>query len=213
VTARLVAVSTGRPRQVGVRRGRPLMSAIFKAPVAGRVAAGPEGLDGDEQADLRVHGGPDKAVYAYAEEDTAWWEAELGRPLGPGAFGENLTVAGLDVTGAVIGERWRVGTTELEVCQPRQPCSKLGIRFGDPRMVKRFAQVARPGAYLRVIVPGELGAGDAIEVISWPPHDICVGLVFRAIMHDDGGLAARAAAAPELPPALAAWLRERAAAA
>ena len=213
MTARLVAVSTGRPRQVGVRRGRPLMSAIFKAPVAGRVAAGPEGLDGDEQADLRVHGGPDKAVYAYAEEDTAWWEAELGRPLGPGAFGENLTVAGLDVTGAVIGERWRVGTTELEVCQPRQPCSKLGIRFGDPRMVKRFAQVARPGAYLRVIVPGELGAGDPVEVVSRPPHDICVGLVFRAIMHDDVGLAARAAAAPELPPALAAWLRGRAAAA
>ena len=189
------------------------MSAIFKAPVTGRVAAGPEGLDGDEQADLRVHGGPDKAVYAYAEEDTAWWEAELGRPLGPGAFGENLTVAGLDVTGAVIGERWRVGTTELEVCQPRQPCSKLGIRFGDPRMVKRFAQVARPGAYLRVIVPGELGAGDQVEVVSRPPHDICVGLVFRAIMHDDDGLAARAATAPELPPALAAWLRERAAAA
>ena len=213
MSARLVAVSTGRPRQVGVRRGRPLMSAIFKAPVAGRVAAGSEGLDGDEQADLRVHGGPDKAVYAYAEEDTAWWEAELGRPLGPGAFGENLTVAGLDVTGAVIGERWRVGTTELEVCQPRQPCAKLGIRFGDPLMVKRFAQVARPGAYLRVIVPGELGAGDPVEVVSRPPHDICVGLVFRAIMHDDDGLAARAAAAPELPPALAAWLRERAAAA
>ena len=213
MSARLVAVSTGRPRQVGVRRGRPLMSAIFKAPVAGRVGAGPEGLDGDEQADLRVHGGPDKAVYAYAEEDTAWWEAELGRPLGPGAFGENLTVAGLDVTGAVIGERWRVGTTELEVCQPRQPCAKLGIRFGDPLMVKRFAQVARPGAYLRVIVPGELGAGDPVEVVSRPPHDICVGLVFRAIMHDDDGLAARAAAAPELPPALAAWLRERAAAA
>ena len=160
MSARLVAVSTGGPRQVAVRRGRPFMSAISKEPVAGRVAAGPEGLDGDEQADLRVHGGPDKAVYAYAEEDTAWWEAELGRPLGPGAFGENLTVAGLDVTGAVIGERWRVGTTELEVCQPRQPCSKLGIRFGDPRMVKRFAQVARPGAYLRVLVPGQLGAGD-----------------------------------------------------
>jgi MOSC domain-containing protein YiiM len=213
VSARLVAVSTGRPRQVAVRRGRPFMSAIFKDPAAGRVAAGPDGLDGDEQADLRVHGGPDKAVYAYAEEDTAWWEAELGRPLGPGAFGENLTVANLDVTAAVIGERWRVGTTELEVCQPRQPCSKLGIRFGDPRMVKRFAQVARPGAYLRVRVAGELGAGDAIEVVSQPSHDICIGLVFRAIMHDDDGLAARAAAAPELPSGLAAWLRERSAAA
>jgi len=210
VSGRLVAVSTGRARQVGVRRGRPLMSAIHKAPVEGRVAAGPEGLDGDEQADLRVHGGPDKAVYAYAAEDTAWWEAELGRALGPGAFGENLTVEGLDVTGAIIGERWRVGSTELEVCQPRQPCSKLGIRFGDPLMVRRFAEVARPGAYLRVVVPGELGAGDAIEVVSRPPHDVSIGLVFRAIMHDDA-LAARAAAAPELPAPLAAWLSARAA--
>jgi len=210
VSGRLAAVSTGRARQVGVRRGRPLMSAIHKAPVAGRLAAGPEGLDGDEQADLRVHGGPDKAVYAYAAEDTAWWEAELGRALGPGAFGENLTVEGLDVTGAVIGERWRVGSAELEVCQPRQPCSKLGIRFGDPLMVRRFAEAARPGAYLRVALPGELGAGDAIEVVSRPPHDISIGLVFRAIMHDDA-LAARAAEAPALPAPLAGWLRARAA--
>ena len=210
MSGRLAAVSTGRARQVGVRRGRPLMSAIHKSPVEGRLAAGPEGLDGDEQADLRVHGGPDKAVYAYAAEDTAWWEAELGRALGPGAFGENLTVEGLDVTGALIGDRWRVGSTELEVCQPRQPCSKLGIRFGDPLMVRRFAEAARPGAYLRVVVPGELGAGDAIEVVSRPPHDVSIGLVFRAIMHDDA-LAAPAAAAPELPAPLAAWLRARAA--
>ena len=209
MSGRLVAVSTGRARQVGVRRGRPFMSAIFKDAVEGRVAVGPEGLDGDEQVDLVFHGGPDKAVYAYAAEDTAWWEGELGRALGPGAFGENLTVAGIDVTGAVIGERWRVGSAELEVCQPRQPCSKLGIRFGDPGMVKRFAEAARPGAYLRVIAPGELGAGDAVEVVSRPPHDIRVGLVFRAILQDDA-LAARAAAAPELPPALATWLRERA---
>ena len=111
----------------------------------------------------------------------------------------------------MIGERWRVGSTELEVCQPRQPCSKLGIRFGDPMMVKRFAAAARPGAYLRVVVPGELGAGDAVEVRSRPSHGISVGLVFRAIMHDDHGLAARAALAPELPPALAGWLRQRAA--
>jgi MOSC domain-containing protein YiiM len=210
VSGRLVEVNAGRAQQIGVRRGRPLMSAIAKTPVGRRVAVGPEGLDGDEQADLRVHGGPDKALYAYAAEDTAWWAQELGSALGPGAFGENLTVSGLDVTGAVVGERWQVGSTELEVCQPRQPCAKLGVRFGDPRMVKRFAAAGRPGAYLRVIAPGEIGAGDRVEVVFRPPHDICVGLVFRALMGDET-LLARAAAAPELPPALAAWMRERAA--
>src|SRR5919112_3067033 len=144
---RVASVNVGRPRQLSVRRGRPLMSAIGKAPVDGRVRVAGVNVAGDDQADRRVHGGPDKVVYAYASEDTAWWEAELGRELGPGAFGENLTVAGVDVSGAVIGERWRIGTVELEVCQPRFPCFKLGIRFEDATMVRRFAQAERPGAY------------------------------------------------------------------
>ncbi len=132
----------GRPAQLSVRRGRPLMSAIAKSPVEGRVRVAGVNVAGDDQADRRVHGGPDKAVYAYAAEDTAWWAGELGRPLEPGMFGENLTTEGVDVSGALVGERWRVGTVELEVCQPRLPCAKLGLRFGDPRMVKRFG---RPG--------------------------------------------------------------------
>src|SRR3954471_9195861 len=157
---RLVSVNVGQPRQVAVRRGRPLMSAIWKAPVEGRVRVANHHVDGDRQADLRGHGGPDKAVYAYAAEDTAWWEPPLGRALEPGAFGENLTVEGLDVTGARIGERGRVGAAELEVSQPRLPCAKLGLRFGDGTMVKRFAEAGRPGAYFRVVVEGEIGAGD-----------------------------------------------------
>ena len=184
------------------------MSGIAKAPVAGPVAVGPLGLEGDEQADLRVHGGPDKAVYAYAVEDIRWWEAELGRPLPPGMFGENLTVEGIDVTGAVIGERWLVGSAELEVCQPRLPCFKLGLRFGDPLMVKRFASALRPGAYLRVIAPGDLAAGDEIEVTDRPVHGVDIALVARALLGDDAVLA-RAAQARALPPPLAAWLRDR----
>ncbi len=206
----LRSVNVGRPAQVGVQRGRPVMSAIGKAPVDGRVRVAGVNVEGDDQADRRVHGGPDKAVYAYAAEDTAWWAQELGRELGPGAFGENLTTEGVDVTGAVVGERWRIGDVELEVCQPRQPCAKLGMKFGDLRMVRRFAQAERPGAYLRIVREGEIGAGDAIEVLDRPVHGITVALVSRAILLDED-LLAEAAQAPELPAELAAWMRRRAA--
>ena len=142
----LVSVNVGVARQIGVsRRGRPVVRAIGKSPVTGRVTVAGVNLAGDDQADRSVHGGPEKAVYVYASEDTAWWATALGAQVAPGAFGENLTTAGVDVSGAVIGERWRIGTTELEVCQPRQPCYKLGVAFGDPGMVRRFAHAGRPG--------------------------------------------------------------------
>jgi MOSC domain-containing protein YiiM len=208
--AHLVCVNVGRPRQVSVRRGRPVMSAIGKAPVEGRVRVAGEQVEGDQQADRTVHGGPDKAVYAYASEDTAWWEDELGRTLAPGMFGENLTTAGIDVSGAIVGERWRIGELELEVSQPRLPCFKLGLRFGDPRMLKRFAKAERPGAYLRILSPGEIGAGDEIELVSRPEHRVSVRLVSRALMLDES-LLAQAAAAPELPDELSSWMLERAA--
>src|SRR5688500_4482202 len=208
--SRVVSVNVGRPRQVSVRRGRPLMSAIGKAPVEGRVRVAGVNVEGDDQADRRVHGGPDKAIYAYASEDAAFWAGELGRELGPGAFGENLTTEGLEVSGAVVGERWRIGDVELEVCQPRLPCNKLALRMGEPRMVKRFAQASRPGAYLRIVREGTLGAGDAIEVLSRPEHRVTVRDVSDAILLDETKLAA-AAAAPELPAELAGWMRSRAA--
>ena len=210
--ARLVSVNVGRPQQISVRRGRPLMSAIGKAPVDphSRVRVAGVNVEGDDQADRRVHGGPDKAIYAYASEDAAFWAGELGRELGPGAFGENLTTEGLDVSGAVVGERWRIGDVELEVCQPRLPCNKLALRMGEPRMVKRFAQASRPGAYLRIAREGTLGAGDAIEVLSRPEHAITVRDVSDAILLDDT-LLARAASAPQLPADLAEWMRSRAA--
>jgi len=205
--SRVLFVNVGRPQQVSVRRGRPVMSAIGKAPVEGRVRVEGVNVVGDDQGDRRVHGGPDKAVYAYASEDAAWWAAELGREIVPGMFGENLTTEGVEVSGAVVGERWRVGTVELEVCQPRIPCFKLGIRFGDPLMVRRFGEANRPGAYLRIVREGELGAGDAIEVVDRPAHGVTVALVSAAILLDDS-LRARAATAPELAQGLAKYLRQ-----
>src|SRR3954447_21136461 len=199
--AHLVSVNVGRPKQIGVRRGRPQMSAIGKAPVPGRLRVEGVNLAGDDQADRRVHGGPDKAVYAYASEDIAWWAQELGRELGPGAFGENLTTEGVDVTGAVIGERWRIGGEDgvlLEVAQPRLPCFKLGLKFEDPKMLKRFALASRPGAYLRIVEEGEVGAGDAIEVARRSAHGVTVRLVADAILLDEE-LLADTLAATELP--------------
>jgi MOSC domain-containing protein YiiM len=207
--ARVLSVNVGRPQQIAVRRGRPLMSAIGKAPVSARVRVEGVNVAGDDQADRRVHGGPDKAVYSYASEDAAWWSGELGRELGPGMFGENLTPEGVDVAGAVIGEVWRIGTVVLQVCQPRLPCAKLGHRFGDPRMVKRFAEAGRPGAYLRILSEGELGAGDRVDITHRPSHGITVAQVSRAILFTDEISAA--AIAPELPESLSAWMLERAA--
>jgi MOSC domain-containing protein YiiM len=207
----LLSVNVGLPREIAVsRRGEPVISAIDKAPVAGRVVVRGVNLAGDDQADRSVHGGPDKAVYAYASEDISWWAAELGSDVGPGRFGENLTTRAVDVSGAVIGERWRVGSTELEVCQPRLPCHKLGLAFGDPGMVRRFARADRPGAYLRIVHSGDLGAGDAVEILSRPDHDITAALVARAILVDST-LLLRATRAPALPDDLAGWMRERAA--
>jgi MOSC domain-containing protein YiiM len=208
--ATVVSVNVGRPQQLSVRRGRPLMSAIGKAPVEGRVRVAGVNLEGDDQADRRVHGGPDKAVYAYAAEDAAWWAAELGRGLAAGAFGENLTTEGLDVSGATVGERWRIGTVELEVAQPRLPCAKLALRLAEPTMVKRFAEASRPGAYLRILTEGVLAAGDDIELLGRPEHGVTVRDVSDAILLDEA-LLASAAAAPELPADLAAWMQARAA--
>jgi MOSC domain-containing protein YiiM len=148
------------------RRGRRLRTGLWKLPVEGPVAIAELGLEGDFQGDLRVHGGPDKAVYAYAEEDIRWWEDQLGRPLGPGFFGENLTLRGVDVSGARVGERWEVGSALLQVTDARRPCWKLQTKVGEPRFVKRFAEARRPGAYLRVLRPGEVRAGDPVRLVA-----------------------------------------------
>ena len=166
--AELVSVNLAEPQTL-MRRGHELTTGLFKRPVDGPVSVGRLGLEGDLIGDRRVHGGPDKAVYAYALEDVEWWEQQLGRELGPGFFGENVTLRGLDVTGSHIGDRWRAGGALLEVSEPRHPCWKLATRVGEPRFIRRFAQGGRPGAYLRVLREGEFRAGDAVEVEAAPP--------------------------------------------
>jgi MOSC domain-containing protein YiiM len=206
---RVESVNVGEPRPVEVD-GRTVWTAIWKSPVDGRVPLRGVNLRGDDQADRTVHGGPDKAVYAYAIEDTEWWEGQLGGPLGAGAFGENLTVRGLPASEAVIGERWAVGSAVLEVAQPRLPCFKLGLRMGDPRFLKRFAAAGRPGAYLRVVQEGDIGAGDQIDALTRPAHGVTSALVSRALLREPQLLAA-ALQAPELPAGLRGWMQERAA--
>jgi MOSC domain-containing protein YiiM len=195
---RLISVNVGTPKRIDTGK-RIVETAIWKDPVEGRVKVRGVNLDGDRQADLSVHGGPDKAVYAYAIEETRRWEEELGRPLGAGAWGENLTTEGVDVSGAVLGERWQIGTTLLEVVQPRLPCFKLALKMGDPTFVRRFAQASRPGAYLKIVEEGELGAGDAVEVdlAGRPDHGVDVRLVSDAFLVDHS-LIPRAREAPQL---------------
>jgi MOSC domain-containing protein YiiM len=172
--------------------------------VPGRVRVRALNVDGDVQGNPEVHGGVDQALYAYAAEDYEWWGGELGRVLGPGTFGDNLTVRGVDVSGAVVGERWRVGGILLEVTAPRTPCFKLGIRMGSQRFPRRFAVARRPGAYLRVLAEGEVGAGDPVEVVHRPGHGLTVAEVSR-IYHDDPGGAPTLLQAPELPGTWKQW--------
>jgi MOSC domain-containing protein YiiM len=176
-------VNVGGARAIPVG-DRTITTAIWKHPVEGPVAIEGVNLRGDDQADRTVHGGTDKAVYAYALEDTDWWESELNRPFGPGAFGENLSLRGVEVSQARIGERWAVGSALLEVRQPRLPCFKLGLRHSDPLLPRRFARAGRPGAYLAIVEPGVVSSGDRVEVIDRPDHDVTVSLVAHVFLHD-----------------------------
>ena len=193
----IVAVNVGLIREV-VWRGSIVRTGIWKEPVGTRaVALRGVNLDGDDQADRRVHGGVDKAVYAYAEEDYRYWADQEGVRTQPGLFGENLTVRGIELRNAVVGERWRIGSTLLEVAQPRLPCYKLGIRMDDARFPKRFLAAARQGAYLRIIEEGELRAGDAIHVVHRPDHGVTLGQMVEAVR--DRRRAAALLRAPRLP--------------
>jgi MOSC domain-containing protein YiiM len=180
---KVFSVNVGLPREFEYN-GRPARSAIWKSPVAGRVAARGINLAGDDQADRRAHGGPDKAVYAYAVEDLSWWAQQIGRPLQYGELGENLTTEGIAVNGALVGERWALGTTVLEVSEPRVPCWRLGVRMNDKLFPRRFTEALRPGAYLRILVEGDIGAGDEIQVIARPDHDLTIRDVLRIYAFD-----------------------------
>ena len=202
---RVVSVNIGQTTTVQWH-GRDVSSAIWKRPVAGRHRVAGVNIDGDDQADRRVHGGPTKSVYAYAAEDYAWWEAELGQHLEPGTFGENLTTEGIDLSAAVVGERWRIGTATLRVTEPRIPCFKLGMRMGDAAFVDRFAEAGRPGTYLAIDTAGDLGASDVIELVDRPDHRLTVGEVERAY-HMNRDLLPLLLDCPDLSDGWRAWAR------
>jgi MOSC domain-containing protein YiiM len=176
---RLESVNAGKARLRTDGRGE---TGIYKEPVTSAVEIGYEGVAGDSVCDSRYHGGPDQAVYVYGGSDYDWWAGRLGHALDPGTFGENLTTEGLDLSHAVLGERWRVGTAVLEVAQPREPCFKLGIRMGAAAFRDRFAAADRPGAYLRIVEDGAVGAGDTVEVIDRPDH----GRTILDLLHTTG---------------------------
>ncbi|MHC5905748.1 MOSC domain-containing protein [Streptomyces sp. S6] len=202
---KLLSVNVGRPRPnpwKGISA-----TGIDKRPVDGPVAVtapGPKGtgavgLAGDRVYDVQHHGGTDQAVYAYAREDLDRWEAELGRPLADGVFGENLTTHGVDVNGALIGERWRIGPdVVLEVSCARIPCGTFQGWLEQDGWIKRFTRAAVPGAYLRVIEPGDIRASDPVEIVHRPDHDVTVAVVFRA-MTLEPDLLPRLLAADALP--------------
>ena len=197
MTGRVEAVCVSGADLLPLPGRRPGRTGIDKKAVEGRVAVGELGLDGDVQVNRKYHGGEGQAVYAYAQEDADWWVAELDRELPAGRFGENLRLSGIDVTGALLGERWRIGTALFEVTAPRIPCANFA-RFWDdvPHLVKRFTVHGASGAYLRVLETGDVGAGDVIEVVLRPDHGVSTGLAFRAFTTEQRRL-------PELTPALA----------
>jgi MOSC domain-containing protein YiiM len=184
--ARIVSVNTGPVADLVVTGrttfgdgpgGRPheiSRSAIDKRTVSAAVRAGRLGLAGDEHGDTENHGGLDQAVYAYAREDLDWWTERVGRELRNGEFGENVTTSGLEVTGALIGEIWRMGEVVVQITSPRIPCETFKAWTGEDHWVRRFAAGGRPGAYLRVLTEGEIRAGDDIEVLSRPEQRVTV---------------------------------------
>jgi len=208
------SVNIGGPR-AGIRRGgldtaidkRPVSSAQVRDPGPKRGGLG-SGVVGDDVVSRKHHGGSSQAVYAVAREELDWWGAELGRDLADGLFGENLTTEGLDVDGAVVGERWRVGSALLEVTGPRIPCATFASWMGERGWVRRFTARGRTGAYLAVVEPGVVSAGDAVEVLDRPAHGITVPEVFRAFTGDDE-LATRVLEAGILDGEDQRWLERR----
>jgi MOSC domain-containing protein YiiM len=208
---RIVSVNVGAPRDIDWR-GKAVRTSIFKAPVSGRVRVAALNIAGDEQSDLSVHGGIDKAVYAYPSEHYAPWRKELPELDFPwGAFGENLTTEGLLEDKVHVGDRFRAGTAEFVVTQPRIPCFKLGIRFNRPEMVKRFLHSGRSGFYLAVIREGGIAPGDPIELIAQDAHRITVADINSLYSAEaaDQDLLRRASVLPALPESWREHFRER----
>ncbi len=207
----LVSVNVGLPREV-TRKGKTITTGIYKEPARGRVMLRTLNLDGDRQADLSVHGGPSKAVYAYPIEHYEYWRAELpGMNLPPGMFGENFTTDGLQEDEVNIGDRFRVGSAEVMVTEPRLPCYKLAAKFGRDDIIKRFLQSGRTGFYFAVLHEGEVGTGDEVELIRRDEHGITVADITRLYVRDKDDLQSlrRAVQVAALPDSWRAYFRKR----
>ena len=206
----VIAVCVGLPREVSWK-GKPVTTGIFKQPVAGRVRMRSLNLDGDQQADLTVHGGIEKAIYAYPMEHYAYWRQELpDQPLPWGTFGENLTIEGLSETTVNIGDRFRMGTAEVMVTQPRFPCFKLNLKFGRDDMVKRFLDSCLSGIYFSVVQEGEVGAGDAIEPVSRDENNVTVTDIVSIYRREaDHDLVRRAVQVPALAAELKTYFQQQ----
>ena len=208
---KVLSVNVGLPREIEWK-GKIVRTSIFKEPVTGRVRVARLNVEGDQQSDLTVHGGPDKAVYAYPSEHFAFWRTELpDMNLSWGIFGENFTTAGLLEETLHIGDRIRIGTAEFAVTQPRMPCFKLGIRFNRSDMVKRFLQSGRTGFYFAVLKEGEVAAGDSVELLEEDEHNIPVSDIVNLYRGDaaDQHLLRRVSDLPSLPNSWREYFRKR----
>ncbi len=208
---KVVSVNVGRPREVEWH-GRRLLTSIWKSPSNGRVRVGKLNLDSDQQSDLSVHGGPEKAVYVYPKEHYLFWRSELPDiDLPWGAFGENLTTDGLLEPQVMIGDRIEVGSAEFQITQPRMPCFKLAIRFGRDDMIKRFMRSGRTGFYLSVVREGEVESGDGIRITAHDSRGVSVADIAALYAHDAGNqdLLRRAVDAAALPESWREYFRKR----
>jgi len=206
------SVNVGLPREVEWK-GRTVRTAIFKEPVSGAVAVERLNLAGDRQADLKVHGGADKAVYGYPSEHYSWWREQLpDTPIATGQFGENLTTAGLAEESLYIGDVVKVGSAVLRVTQPRMPCYKLALRFGRDDIIKRFLASERSGFYFAVVEEGSVETGSAMEIVSRDPHRVSVTDIVRLYLNPtaDSELLARALDTEALPLSWRDYLRQKA---
>jgi MOSC domain-containing protein YiiM len=184
--AAIESVNVGTPREVTWNR-QTFTTAIHKVPMVGRLPVRGVNIEGDDQADRSVHGGESKAIYAYASEDYEWWAREHDVESEPGLFGENLTLSGVELNECLIGERWQVGSTVLEVSEPRLPCFKLAYRMNDNHFIKVFSSALRTGTYFRIVTDGEVAAGDRATLVSKPSdHDVSVRDVARIYVYDRG---------------------------
>ena len=208
---KLLSVNVGLPRELEWK-GKVVRTSIFKVPVTGRVRVAKLNVEGDQQSDLTVHGGIDKAVYAYPSEHYPFWRTEFpGMNLAWGVFGENFTTEGLLENTLHIGDRVRIGSAEFVVTQPRMPCFKLGIRFNCPDMVKRFLQSGRSGFYFAVLKEGQVAAHDSIELLDQDDHDVTVADVVSLYRENatNQAMLRRVAELPALPNSWREYFRKR----